>query len=140
MNPGRLIDRLGLEPMEEGGWGVKLYSHRSGSQVVGQTGYRLVTSGHPVHLCKRNVDETWYRLEGDPCEQLVLLPDGNWHHFVLGGDKLVSVVSGGCWQAYRSSGYTLFAVLRLPVGGSLSLWDGSLADSWKDCPYLEAMA
>ncbi len=137
----RLIDRLGLEPLREGGMGEKVYTHRHGSFLLGTTSYVLVTGSCRQTLHRLSSEQTWCYLEGDGARQLVLLPDGGWRHYDLGlaseGKKTISIVPGGCWQAVESDGWALFSVLSVPPAKleEIQLWDKSLAPGW-DCKEL----
>lgn len=137
----RLIDRLGLEPLKEGGMGVKVYTHHSGSSLLGTTSYVLVTDSCRQVLHRLSSEQTWCYLEGSDARQLVLLPDGGWRHYDLGlaseGKKAISIVPAGCWQAVESDGWALFSVLSVPPAKleETQLWDKTLAPGW-DCKEL----
>lgn len=147
MNTKALIRKLGLQPLEgEGGYYRKVYTHRSGSAILGGTIYYLVTPESFSSLHWLPTDEVWYFLEGEPLAQLVLFPDGRYSITNLGrssdGKKSITIVPGGCWQGTKlldGEGYALCATTMVPPYDASRYRQGGpdLVPAWPDCPYVE---
>lgn len=123
-----LLDRLGLEPRPEGGWGVRAFTFRHGMDRVGESGYAMVDGEHPLSLHRVAGDTQWTFLEGDPCTLLVLYPDGRHEERALGpagfGSRPLAIVPAACWQAVRTGRWALLAYVRIPTG-AVTRYDGS---------------
>lgn len=142
-----LIHSLGLVPLEgEGGYYRKIYTLRSGAEILGGTIYYLVDKDSFSHLHWLPADEVWYFLEGSPLRQLVLFPDGRHTYTLLGlasdGRKPVTIVPGGCWQGTKleeSDGYALCATTMVPPYDATRYRQGTrdLLISYPDCPGIE---
>jgi predicted cupin superfamily sugar epimerase len=143
----QLIRDLGLVPLEgEGGYYRKIYTHRSGSRILGGTIYYLVDKDNYSRLHWLPTDEVWYFLEGSPLRQLVLYPDGRHSFTMLGfasdGRKPIAIVPGGCWQGTKleeADGYALCATTMVPPYDPSRYRQGSndLFSSYPDCPEIE---
>ncbi|MFA6845719.1 MAG: cupin domain-containing protein [Sphaerochaetaceae bacterium] len=142
-----IIEKLGLLPLEgEGGYFRKIYTHRSGAEILGGTIYYLITPASFSSLHWLPTDEVWYFLEGSPLNQLVLFPDGRNSMTILGfakeGHTPVTIVPGGCWQGTKmgcKEGYALCATTMVPpyVAERYKKGNRELIKQWPDCPYVE---
>ena len=147
MTSNSLIECLGLVPLEgEGGYFRKIYTHRSGSEILGGTIYYLVDTVSFSHLHWLPTDEVWYFLEGSPLRQLVLFPDGRHSLTILGlaseSKKPVTIVPGGCWQGTKlmdGNGYALCATTMVPPYDQNRYKQGTeeLLGMYPDCPDIK---
>lgn len=143
----RLIDRLGLEPLEgEGGYFKRLFidDHHIATEGLGPFGasvlplssviYYLMTKESFSALHWLAGPEVWTWISGDPVEQVIIHPSSQVEIRKLGideGCQPVSVVAGDCWQGSRlpaggSCGYALCSTVMSPA---YSQDDFKLADA-----------
>lgn len=132
----RLIDRLGLEPLQkEGGFFKRLFldDHHIATEGLGPFGvsslplssviYYLMTTESFSALHWLAGSEVWTWISGDPVEQVVIHPTSRVEIRKLGTDEgcqPVSIVTGTCWQGARllaggSCGYALCSTVMSPA-------------------------
>jgi len=137
-----VIDILGLEPHpEEGGYYTE--THRSQEMhaphaLPGRYGgerchctaiYYLLTPQTYSHMHRLVTDEIFHFYLGDPCEMLLLHPDGRGEVLALGhdlkaGQRPQVVVPAGSWQG-----------MRLLPGGGFGLMGCTVAPGFEFADY-----
>ncbi|WP_285907453.1 cupin domain-containing protein [Pseudodesulfovibrio pelocollis] len=137
-----IIDTLGLEPHPEEG-GYYRETHRSpelhaahalpgryaGERCHSTAIYYLLTPQTYSHMHRLVSDEIFHFYMGDPCEMLLLHPDGSGEVVVLGHDLLAGqrpqvVVPRGSWQG-----------MRLLPGGGFGLMGCTVAPGFEFADY-----
>ncbi|MCH3916282.1 MAG: cupin domain-containing protein [Spirochaetia bacterium] len=103
----QLIEQLHLVPLEkEGGYFHRVMTFKDGKEKeAGSIIYYLMTENSFSALHRLAHDESWLFLDGDPVEQLQLLPDGTHSLTILGkageGYAPYALVENDCWQGTR---------------------------------------
>lgn len=124
MEPERIIEALGLVPLErEGGYYAETYrsAERLGSgRALCTTIYYMLTPGSFSALHRIPSDEIYHFHLGDPVTMLLLAPDGGSEVIALGSDPTRGlrpqvVVPGGWWQGSLLSEGGLFALMGTTV-------------------------
>lgn len=109
----RIIERLGLEPLEgEGGYFRFLSKFGDGTGSI----YYLITEDSFSSLHLLDDDEIWFFLEGGEAEQIIF--DGEKkERRVLSPSSRFSLVPGGFWQETKlvSGEYALFSTVMSPA-------------------------
>ena len=140
-----IIALLGLSPLEgEGGffrqtWVRPAPPGRDTNAPEATAILYLVTPESFSALHRLRHDELFHFYLGDPCEQLVILPDGTVEEMVLGPDLRASMrvqrlVPAGAWQGTRLAPGGRFALLGTTMtpgfdpGGFELASPGDLAD------------
>jgi predicted cupin superfamily sugar epimerase len=119
---GELIERLDLKPHPENGFYREVFRSAPAFSVAPVDGrgeraglttiYYLLADGAFSRWHRVTSDEAWHFYEGDALELVWLEDEGSrMVRVTLGpvseGSAPVAVVPAGCWQACRTSGYTL---------------------------------
>ncbi len=119
-----VIDAFGLEPLEgEGGYFRKTWIAHGNSDAapIGTCILYLVTPDSFSALHRLDHDEIFHFYLGDPCEAVVVTPDGTLSEVLLGQDieagmRVQHVVPARSWQG-----------TRLAPGGSWALLGTTMA-------------
>lgn len=124
LSASEVIDALGLEPLEgEGGYFRQTWiSHGEGDTApIGTCILYLVTPDSFSALHRLDHDEIFHFYLGDPCEAVMVAPDGTLSEVVLGQDiaagmRVQHIVPAASWQG-----------ARLVAGGSWALLGTTMA-------------
>ena len=110
-----LVTRLGLGPLDEGGWYKQTWTGADGpgGRPVGTAIYYLLAAGERSHWHRLDIDEVWHFTDGSPMEHRQTDNTGAITTVVLGrtsdggdGNQVQAqvVVPAGCWQTARPLG------------------------------------
>ena len=143
MNADRVIEKLGLVPLEQEG-GMFCRTYESTTSATGGTPacaaiYYLLRGDDFSHLHRLSVDEMYHFYLGDPVELIELLPGETGRKTILGhgidrGQQVQKLVRAGTWQG-----------AALADGGSWALLGTTTCPAYSqecyehgDGPYLAA--
>ncbi len=110
MNPGDIIDALGLVRHPEGGHYRETWRHRHGeARGAGTAIYHFLSAGEFSHWHRVDVTEIWHFYSGAPIELSTYGEGGEVKHHILGPDLVADqrpqiIVAPHEWQAARSLG------------------------------------
>lgn len=108
--PGRVIERLGLEPHPEGGHYRETWRAAGHGRPAGTAIYFLLAAGERSHWHRIDSAEIWHHYSGAPLllstwnEDEATITDRTLGPDVLEGELPQIVVPAGQWQAARSLG------------------------------------
>ncbi len=145
-----IIRTLDLQPLPgEGGYFRQKWILPSpDGRPAGTAIVYLVTPESFSTLHRLDADEVFHFYLGDPCEQIVIDPNGNLTtstlgHDILAGHQVQTVVPGGSWQGTRlieGGGWALLGTTMVPGYHQSGFEPGTADDLRQFDPDVAAVA
>jgi hypothetical protein len=111
MTASDIIEKLNLAPLQwEGDWFARSWTSpekwNSTEQAAGSAIYYLITPNNFSTLHKVTTDEVFHFYKGDPCQFLIIYPNGHVEQPILGNDLESGqhpqiAVPKNCWQGLK---------------------------------------